>query len=696
MKKITLLIVSMLMVTLLAMAQIKLIVYKTDGSTIELSATEVDSIGFKGNNEQPENPDKPYIPNANGHEYVDLGLPSGTLWATMNVGATSAVDYGYYFCWGETTPRTTTYKISDYKLYEGESFDINDSDISIFIEGIKKYSEKDKKTVLEYEDDAARANWGGDWRMPTLKELEELVMNCIIDKIQKNGKEYYRFTSIKNNQSIILPMSGFYECDLQHGIGVEGLYWSSEIYDDSEWNGYYSYVYSSSMQMGEGTPEEYILGEGDGMPMPRVFAQSVRAVLPSKKVHTITFNANGGRGNMSSVDANYAELFTIPTNRFTHTQQDFVCWNTKADGSGKTYMETDKFSVSSDITLYAQWYETYTLKFDANGGGGYMEDIKVKEKEPFKLPKNEFYSYYDYEFAGWNTKPDGGGTSYTDGQEIFISSNMILYAQWKEIGSDNEEGELPETLPQITVPGDGYVTIAIYVPSNTCNGVILVGTGLGEGGTDDWAPEEKNNPFTELEGEDRWYTITVPYSDDLGVKAIALTPEGEAYWNNQWGMNSFDLYTENVVILQGQGYFELENGGEPKLTELLDGSVVYIGIKEWKSAPCVERNKAGEATFTLTAVAPLPEGSVVGIVGNLSLEQNWNIESPIIMTQNGNTYTATCTVGDACEYKYFYSLDGGVTWSWDYREEIYNNREMPLDLNAVDTVEEWIGIPAEE
>ena len=101
MKKITLLIVSMLMVTLFSMAQIKLIVYKADGSTIELSATEVDSIGFKGNNVQPEtpdNPDNPDTPNANGHEYVDLGLPSGTLWATMNVGATSAVDYGYYFC----------------------------------------------------------------------------------------------------------------------------------------------------------------------------------------------------------------------------------------------------------------------------------------------------------------------------------------------------------------------------------------------------------------------------------------------------------------------------------------------------------------------------------------------------------------------------------------------------------------------
>lgn len=596
MKKFTLLIVSMLMVTLLAMAQIKFIVYKADGSTIELLATEVDSIGFEGNNEQPENPDKPYIPNANGHEYVDLGLPSGTLWATMNVGATSAVDYGYYFCWGETTPRTTTYKVSDYKLYEGESLDCNHFDINIFAEGIKKYSEKDKKTVLEYEDDAAHANWGGDWRMPTLKELEELVMNCIIDYIQKNGKEYCRFTSIKNNQSIILPMSGAYFCDSQDVIDEIGLYCSSETY-------YYSELYNSSMYIGEGT-------EGDGYALPRFYAQSVRAVLPSKKVHTITFNANGGRGNMSSVDADYAELFTIPTNRFTHAEQDFVCWNTEADGSGKTYMDTDKFSVSSDITLYAQW---------------------------------------------------------------------------KKIG----EVDFPEIMPMLNAPGKDSVTIAIHVPENTCNGVILVGAGVGPDGTDDWLPGDKKNPFKQVpleiaNGDDRWYSITIAHNDALGVKAIAVTNEGVADWATQWGQN-IDFEEENVIILQGTAYIDnTEYYGEVKLMGIEAGSVVYVDVKAWKYNPCVERNQAGIATFTLTAPA-LPEGAVVGIVGDLC---NWDITEAIPMTKGeGNTWTAITDVKENCQYKYVASLDGGVTWSWDYCE--YANRYMPLDLKAIDTIESW-------
>jgi hypothetical protein len=140
---------------------------------------------------------------------------------------------------------------------------------------------------------------------------------------------------------------------------------------------------------------------------------------------------------------------------------------------------------------------------------------------------------------------------------------------------------------------------------------------------------------------------------------------------------------------------EDKNGVEQYLTRVPDGSVVYIGIKEWKSAPCVPRNKAGLATFTLTVATPLPEGSVVGIVGSINEYQNWDIFNPIIMTQNGNTYTATYTVGDDCRYKYAYSLDGGYTWDWNFMED-GNDREMPLDLNAVDTVEYWTNLPYEE
>jgi hypothetical protein len=254
-------------------------------------------------------------------------------------------------------------------------------------------------------------------------------------------------------------------------------------------------------------------------------------------------------------------------------------------------------------------------------------------------------------------------------------------------GEDEPEVVFPEIMPAVDAPGAGNITVAIYVPSNTCNGVILTGS------FDGYKPGEKLHPFTPLAGEDRWFTITMPYSADFAAKAIALTAEGVADWGTQWGMNIPSDEIENVVILAGEAVLTEENGGEQKLTAVPDGTVVYIGIKEWKSAPCVERNKAGEATFTLTAAA-LPEGAVVGIVGKISDELNWDINNPIIMTAGeNNTWSATAAVGASCEYKYFFSLDG--TWSWDLGED-GGNRQMPLDLKANDTVEAWKGLPAEE
>ena len=105
--------------------------------------------------------------NTNGHSYVDLGLPSGTLWATMNVGATTETDYGDYFMWGETTPNTV-YDWATYKHCNG-----SDTTMTKYCTD-SSYGTVDNKTTLDLEDDAARANMGGDWRMPTATEYQTL------------------------------------------------------------------------------------------------------------------------------------------------------------------------------------------------------------------------------------------------------------------------------------------------------------------------------------------------------------------------------------------------------------------------------------------------------------------------------------------------------------------------------------------
>jgi hypothetical protein len=173
--------------------------------------------------------EKPSDPN-NCHEYVDLGLPSGTKWATMNVGATSPEDYGDYFAWGETQPKEE-YNWSTYKWCEGR-YDTQ-----------TKYCTKsycgtvDNKTTLELSDDAANANWGGDWRMPTEAEQDELRTECTWTWEQKNGVNGYTVIG-PNGNSIFLPAAGYrYNSDLRHASS--GYYWSSSLITGDSYNAYY-------------------------------------------------------------------------------------------------------------------------------------------------------------------------------------------------------------------------------------------------------------------------------------------------------------------------------------------------------------------------------------------------------------------------------------------------------------------------
>ena len=103
--------------------------------------------------------------------YVDLGLPSGTLWATCNVGAYTPEGRGEYFAWGETETKDS-YSWSNYKWCYG-TYDSMNKYFSNY-----GYATVDNKETLDLEDDAAYVNWGEDWRMPTSEEMEELYSNC--------------------------------------------------------------------------------------------------------------------------------------------------------------------------------------------------------------------------------------------------------------------------------------------------------------------------------------------------------------------------------------------------------------------------------------------------------------------------------------------------------------------------------------
>ena len=158
----------------------------------------------------------------NGHDYVDLGLPSGTKWATCNVGATTPEGYGNYFAWGETAPKTN-YDESTYKHCNGSETSLTKYNTS------SDYGTIDNKTTLELSDDAARANWGGKWRMPTEAEQEELRNNCTWTWTLQKGVNGYKVTSKTNGNSIFLPAAGNRSGTLVYLVGSFGYYCSSSL-----------------------------------------------------------------------------------------------------------------------------------------------------------------------------------------------------------------------------------------------------------------------------------------------------------------------------------------------------------------------------------------------------------------------------------------------------------------------------------
>ena len=205
-----------------------------------------------------------------GHDYVDLGLPSGTLWATCNVGASKPEDYGGYYAWGETEEKDY-YDCSTYKYCKGEKSMTKYCNDSRY--GYNGYT--DNRTVLEPEDDVAHVKWGGDWRMPTDAEWSELrnSSNCAWTWYESGNAEFggiagYKVTSKKSGytgKSIFLPAAGSRYYDHLYDVGSDGSYWSSSLYEsnpDFAWC-----VYFNSGECGR---------DDDG----RHYGYSVRPVCP--------------------------------------------------------------------------------------------------------------------------------------------------------------------------------------------------------------------------------------------------------------------------------------------------------------------------------------------------------------------------------------------------------------------------------
>jgi len=205
----------------------------------------------------------------NGHDYVDLGL--SVKWATMNVGATEIAGskinpttglldcYGNYYAWAETTPKDK-YTYSNLKYHSG---DYENGTYSKYVVDATDGSTVDNKTTLDFSDDAARVNWGGQWRMPTYEEVMELQNNCywewtsnynntnvggyIVYQVKSDGdkgkvatistlKPALRGTYALSDTHIFLPQTSPLPNRSEGEANTGGCYWSSSLRDTTETN----------------------------------------------------------------------------------------------------------------------------------------------------------------------------------------------------------------------------------------------------------------------------------------------------------------------------------------------------------------------------------------------------------------------------------------------------------------------------
>ncbi len=218
----------------------------------------------------------------NGHDYVDLGLTSGTKWATANVGASKPQHSGNYYAWGETS--TSAYYYWPYYKY-------GTYDYYYDIVELTKYKSSDSKTILDLSDDAAYVNWGGKWRMPTKAQQDELRSQCywvwtdnynnskvkgyIVYKAKTSsdkGVKIYEDETPSSSYSlsdahIFLPAAGYRLGDDLNRAGSDGVYWSSSLDTDDRDNAW-------SIDFRSGLVSYY--------PSGRCHGYSVRAVIPGE------------------------------------------------------------------------------------------------------------------------------------------------------------------------------------------------------------------------------------------------------------------------------------------------------------------------------------------------------------------------------------------------------------------------------
>ena len=274
------------------------------------------------------------------HEYVDLGLPSGTLWATYNVGAYSPEEYGDYFAWGETQTKDN-YDWSTYQYCMGSENTLTKYCNDAWY-GYNGFT--DNLTTLQSSDDAATVSWGMDWRMPTEEEWQELYNNTTSIWMTQNGVNGRLFTA-SNGNSIFLPAAGCHDGISFNNTFSNGYYWSNSL-DTNQPNIAWSFNIRSGNNFGVNN-------------FGRFYGQSVRAV---RNIFHVTVSSNPAEGGSIEGAGTYDNGSTCTLTATANEGYTFINWT--ENGEVVFTEATYSFTVIEDRDLVANFLPVYSSLSD--------------------------------------------------------------------------------------------------------------------------------------------------------------------------------------------------------------------------------------------------------------------------------------------------------------------------------------------
>lgn len=383
--------------------------------------------------------------NNNGHQYVDLGLPSGTLWATCNVGALAPEDLGGYYAWGETDEKET-YSWETYKWCDGTQPKVTNPSLTKYCDR-GGYGALDGKITLELADDVAHIKWGGSWHIPTQEEVLELINNCESEWTNVNGVNGMTFKGVNGN-SIFIPAAG-YKKNAKYYTG-EGQYWTTSLGNHSTSIPYLEFLKSGI--------ETY---EGDLYSTQRYSGFSIRPVLSeyTPAVHRIEAPSSYRNHNLIDLGLPSGTLWAT-TNLGASSPEGYGCYYSWGEISGscdgKKAFGLDNYPV--DKTELIEPGEDLAISNDAanNKWGG---EWRMPTLSEFKELINTKYTTSE-----WTTEKGVNGYRITSIVKGFEGNSIFLPAA----------GLYWDSTPRKVGEGGDYWTSTLYGDHDVANNVGYV------------------------------------------------------------------------------------------------------------------------------------------------------------------------------------------------------------------------------